>query len=116
MVRSITAALLVSCVAVAGINLYSILRYRKYSRGLRKMFDALRSRQGEQRAAEDPQESTGSEILLQRILNNDVDLEELQGLVESKRELKAELDACMAMCRSTLIFSSTRWIPSTGPA
>ena len=49
-VRSITAALLVSCVAVAGIN-------------------------------------------LQRILNNDVDLEELQGLVESKRELKAELDA-----------------------
>ena len=92
-VRSITAALLVSCVAVAGINLYSILRYRKYSRGLRKMFDALRSRQGEQRAAEDPQESTGSEILLQRILNNDVDLEELQGLVESKRELKAELDA-----------------------
>ena len=30
---------------------------------------------------------------MQRILNNDVDLEELQGLVESKRELKAELDA-----------------------
>ena len=88
-VRSITAALLVSCVAVAGINLYSILRYRKYSRGLRKMFDALRSRQGEQRAAEDPQESTGSEILLQRILNNDVDLEELQGGVQAGIEGRA---------------------------
>ena len=92
-VRAITTVLLVSCVAVAGINIYSIFRYRKYSKGLRKMFDALRSRQGEQRAAMDPQESTGGEILLQRILNNDVDLEELQGLVESKRELKAELDA-----------------------
>lgn len=92
-IMSMLAVLLISSVVVAAINIDGILRYRKYNRGLRKMFDALRSREGERTETEDPHEATGSEYLLQRILNNEVDLRELQGLVESKQELKAELDA-----------------------
>lgn len=90
---SMLTVLVISCVAVAGINIHSMIRYSKYNNGLRKMFAALRSQDGERKPTEDPHEQAGSELLIQRILNNDVDLDELQGLVESKQELKAELDA-----------------------
>lgn len=53
---------------------------------------------------------------MQRILNNDVDLEELQGLVESKRELKAELDALYGHVQINSHFLLNTLVPSTGPA
>ncbi len=88
---AIVIALLISGAAIVCINIYSMLRSRKYYSGLRKMFDTLRN---QERGIKDIDgESSGSEELMRRVLNNEVDLEELQGLVESKRELKAELDA-----------------------
>lgn len=92
-ITSVAVVLLVSCVAVVAINIVSLFRYSKYNRGLRKMFEAMDGRKDESKERDDQRESMGSEYLLQRILNNEVDIQELQGLVESKQELKAELDA-----------------------
>lgn len=92
-ITSVGMILLVSCIAVVAINIVSLIHYSKYNRGLRKMFEALNSHKEESNETDNPHESTGSEYLLQRILNNEVDIQELQGLVESKQELRAELDA-----------------------
>ncbi|MDD3336968.1 MAG: histidine kinase [Eubacteriales bacterium] len=90
-VAFVTIVLIISCFTIAGININSLIRYQKYYNGLRKMFSALQSTDASQR--DDARETTGGDYLLERILNNEVDLEELQGLIESKKELKSELDA-----------------------
>ncbi len=92
-ITSVAVVVLVSCIAVVAINIVSLFHYSRYNRGLRKMFEALDSQKDKTKEHENQRENAGSEYLLQRILNNEVDIQELQGLVESKQELKAELDA-----------------------
>ncbi len=83
--------LLICSFAVLAINFYSLMRYRKYYNGLQKIFAAMDTQREESEEAEHTEAET--ENTLRRILNDAIDLNELKGLVASKQELKAELDA-----------------------
>ncbi len=91
-ISSIVIYILMICsFAVLAINFYSLMRYRKYYNGLQKIFSAMSAQREETEATDKTEAET--EDTLRRILNDAIDLNELKGLVQSKQELKAELDA-----------------------
>ena len=91
---SIVLVILVSSVAIVVLNAISILRQRRYNRGLRKMIKALEATAGNvEEETANPRKKLPEEQMIERILDNDVDLREMQGLLETQQELKAELDA-----------------------
>jgi len=91
---SIVLVILVSSVVIVALNALNILRQRRYNQGLRKMIQALEATSGNgEEEAENPGKDLPEEMMIERILDNDVDLRELKGLLETQQELKAELDA-----------------------